>query len=384
MSGALVLGRIHGIAIRIHYTWLIAFALITWSLAQGFFPSSYPGWATTTYWIMGAVAAIGLFGSVLIHELSHSFMALARGKKVEGITLFIFGGVSSISDEADRPKDELLISIVGPLTSFAIAAAAWLLVVALAPGNTPLGAILGYLALVNLLVGIFNLLPGFPLDGGRVLRSAVWAATGSLRRATEIASYVGQGFGFLLIFWGAWQIFAGDFLNGIWIAFVGWFLNNAAESTRAQQQVKESLDGVRVSDLMAPMPPLLDAATSVQDLVMSHLVRGGARAVLVGRSGEVSGIVSITDIKELDQDQWPVTPLSQIMTPVPLKSVTPDTDVNDALRLLAEHDLHQLPVLVRGQAVGMLSRADIMRFLRTRRDLGLHQMQEQPARRKAA
>ncbi|MGE3270715.1 MAG: site-2 protease family protein [Chloroflexota bacterium] len=384
MSGALVLGRIHGIAIRIHYTWLIAFALITWSLAQGFFPSSYPGWATTTYWIMGAVAAIGLFGSVLIHELSHSFMALARGKKVEGITLFIFGGVSSISDEADRPKDELLISIVGPLTSFAIAAAAWLLVVALAPGNTPLGAILGYLALVNLLVGIFNLLPGFPLDGGRVLRSAVWAATGSLRRATEIASYVGQGFGFLLIFWGAWQIFAGDFLNGIWIAFVGWFLNNAAESTRAQQQVKESLDGVRVSDLMAPMPPLLDAATSVQDLVMSHLVRGGARAVLVGRSGEVSGIVSITDIKELDQDQWPVTPLSQIMTPVPLKSVTPDTDVNDALRLLAEHDLHQLPVLVRGQAVGMLSRADIMRFLRTRRDLGLHQMQEPPARRKAA
>ncbi|MGE3911355.1 MAG: M50 family metallopeptidase [Chloroflexota bacterium] len=384
MSGALVLGRIHGIAIRIHYTWLIAFALITWSLAQGFFPSSYPGWATTTYWIMGAVAAIGLFGSVLIHELSHSFMALARGKKVEGITLFIFGGVSSISDEADRPKDELLISIVGPLTSFAIAAAAWLLVVALAPGNTPLGAILGYLALVNLLVGIFNLLPGFPLDGGRVLRSAVWAATGSLRRATEIASYVGQGFGFLLIFWGAWQIFAGDFLNGIWIAFVGWFLNNAAESTRAQQQVKESLAGVRVSDLMAPMPPLLDAATSVQDLVMSHLVRGGARAVLVGRSGEVSGIVSITDIKELDQDQWPVTPLSQIMTPAPLKSVTPDTDVNDALRLLAEHDLHQLPVLVRGQAVGMLSRADIMRFLRTRRDLGLHQMQEPPARRKAA
>lgn len=384
MSGALTLGRVRGIPISVHYTWLFAFALIAWSLAAGFLPGNFPGWSPTTYWLVGAVGALGLFASVLLHELSHSFMALARGKEVKGITLFIFGGVSTIAEEADSPRDELLVSIVGPLTSLVLAGLAWLTHQALDPGNAPLGAILSYLALVNLLVGLFNLAPGFPLDGGRVLRSAIWAATGSLRRATRIASYVGQAFGFLLIFWGISQLFGGDFLGGIWIAFIGWFLNSAAEATRTQQVVKESLAGVRVAQLMSPPPPLVDPRMTVRELVMEHLVRGGVRAVLVGAEGQVLGIASITDVKELEQEAWPTTPVGEIMTRAPLKTTSPRAGVAEALRVLAEHDLHQLPVVENGQLVGMLTRSDIMRFLQVREDLGIDDLAEPPGQRVAA
>jgi Zn-dependent protease len=223
MKSSIRLGRAAGIDVGIHYTWLFAFALIAWSLAAGYFPSTAPALATTTYWLLGVAAALALFASVLIHEFSHSLVALARGLRVHSITLFIFGGVSNIAGEAERAIDEFLIAVVGPLSSFVLAGVFWAAGRTAVLDGTPLGAFIGYLASVHLILGLFNLVPGFPLDGGRVLRSILWASTGSLRRATQIASYVGQGFGFLLIFWGVSRLLGGDVFGGIWTAFIGWF-----------------------------------------------------------------------------------------------------------------------------------------------------------------
>jgi Zn-dependent protease/predicted transcriptional regulator len=369
MESSFKIGRIAGIQIGIHYTWLFAFFLVAWSLAQGFFPANYPGWTEATYWIVGAVTALLLFVSVLIHELSHSFVAKARGIGVDSITLFIFGGVSNLKTESEESRDEFLISVVGPLTSFALAGLAWLGDRALAPGNSPLGATLSYLAMINLMLGIFNLIPGFPLDGGRVLRSIIWGVTGSMRRATEVASFVGQGFGFLLILWGVSQIFGGSFLNGLWIAFIGWFLNNAAEATRRSVVARESLRGVRVAALMDPEPPIVDPRLNVQDFVFEYVLRRGQRAALLTEDGRLLGIASISDAKKVPQEEWAATPIGRIMTPAPLRTIAPKTELSQALGLLVDGELNQLPVVQDSRLVGMLSRADVLRFLQLRDEL---------------
>ena len=374
MESSFKLGRIGGIEIGIHYTWLFAFALVSWSLAAGFFPSNFPGWATSTYWIVGVITALALFASVLVHELSHSFVALARGRGVHSITLFIFGGVSNLTSEAENPKDEFLISVVGPLTSFAIAAACWVLLQVLPLGGSPLEAILDYLAAINVMLGVFNLVPGFPLDGGRVLRSLIWAATGSLRRATEIASYVGQGVGFLLIFAGVSQVLGGNFLGGLWIGFIGWFLNSAAESTRQQQVLQEGLRGARVADVMNPQPPIASPAMSVHEFVFDHVIRQGQRALLVVDGGRLVGLVSITDARKIPQESWATTAVGTIMTPTPLKTTSPNADVAGALQLMVEESLNQVPVIQDDRLVGLLNRADIMRFLQMRDELGLRRL----------
>jgi Zn-dependent protease/predicted transcriptional regulator len=379
MPSSFTLGRIGGIEIGVHYTWLFAFFLITWSLAQGFFPANFPGFDDVTYWLIAVIAAMLLFASVLVHELSHSFVAVGRGLKVRSITLFIFGGTSNIEGEAQQPKDEFLTSIVGPLTSFGLACVFWLARQTVAPGSTPLGAILGYLAFVNLLLGAFNLVPGFPLDGGRVLRSLLWATTGSLRRATRIASYVGQGFGYLLIFWGVSRLLGGEFLGGLWTAFIGWFLSTAAEATRQQQALAENLRGVRVEQLMDPEPPLAEQDLSVESFVFDHVLRRGRRALLVVDDGRLLGLVSITDAKEVAREDWASTKIGSIMTAVPLKVVSPDADMETALKLLVEGELNQVPVVRDGSAVGMLSRADILRYVQLRNDLELERPAAGPA-----
>ena len=232
MTGSFRIGSVAGIDLRIHYTWLFALVLVSWSLADGFFPAAFPSFDPITDWLLGIVSALLLFASVLIHELSHSVMAMKRGLAVHSITLFIFGGVSAIAGEPRAAKDEFAISVVGPLTSLALSACFWGLGLALGTSDTPAAAVTLYLAFINLALGIFNLVPGFPLDGGRVLRSVLWGATHNFRRATKIATYVGQAFGFLLIGWGLLRLLSGDFLGGMWTAFLGWFLNSAAEATR--------------------------------------------------------------------------------------------------------------------------------------------------------
>ncbi|MGH2355839.1 MAG: site-2 protease family protein [Chloroflexota bacterium] len=374
MQNAIKLGQIRGIEIGVHYSWLLIFGLLTWSLAQGFFPANYPGWEATTYWVAGALSALALFMSVLAHELTHSIVAQSRGLPVHSITLFIFGGVSNLQDEPASARDEFLIAIVGPLSSFVLAAAFWGGRLAAGADDSPLAAGFTYLATVNALLAGFNLLPGFPLDGGRVLRSIIWGATGSLRRATEIASYVGQGIGWLMIFWGVSQALGGALLNGLWIAFLGWFLNGAAESNRQAQALKESLRGVRVAQLMDPQPALAGPDTFVQEFVYRYVIQQGRRSLLVVEDGRLLGLVSITDAKDLPQTEWAATPVARIMTPVPLKTVARDSELTDALRLLVAGSLNQLPVVDDGRLVGLLTRADVLRFLQLRQELHLERM----------
>ena len=372
MRSSFKIARIAGIDIGIHYTWLFAFALIAWSLAVGFFPSTFGGFDAATYWLLGIAGALGLFVSVLVHELSHSLVALARGMKVHSITLFIFGGVSNLQGEAEEPKDEFLVSVVGPVSSFILAILFWALQRPFSTTVSPIGAVLGYLAFVNLMLGAFNLVPGFPLDGGRVLRSLVWGATGSMRRATQVASYAGQAVAFLLIFWGLSRMFGGDFLGGLWTAFIGWFLNNAAESTRQQQVIEEHLRGIRVTQVMDPQPPVVAPGLSVHDFVFDHVLQRGERAVLVSQAGRLAGIASITDAKRVPQSAWSSTPVGQIMTRAPLRTVPATADLSVALKLLTESSLHQAPVLDDdGTVLGMLTRADILRFLQYRDEVGL-------------
>lgn len=371
MRGSLRLGRLAGIEVRIHYTWFFIFVFLAWSLAEGFFPRSYPGWERSTYWVIGVAAALLLFVSVLLHELAHSLVARSRGMSVTNITLFIFGGVSNLQGEPQRPWVEFSMAIVGPLTSLALAGTFWGFLHLVADRQSLVAALLFYLALVNGMLAIFNLLPGFPLDGGRVLRSVLWHRTGSLVKATNTAATAGRFLGWGFIGFGLFQLLRGNFLGGLWIAFLGWFLTSAADASRREVTTRELLRGVLVKEVMDPNPETIAPQTSVQELVQTMFRQRRHRAVPVSEDNRVVGIVTVTDIKGVPQGEWSTTPVAEIMTRQPLYSVAPDNDLNTALRLLAEHDINQALVLSQGELVGLLSRADIIHHLRFSQELGM-------------
>jgi len=370
MQGSLRLGTLAGIDIRVHYTWFFAFILIAWSLALGYFPTANAGLGAGTYWVLGVVSALLLFGSVLVHELGHSLVAGARGIRVDSIILFIFGGVSNITKEASTARDEFLIAVVGPLTSLVLAGLFWLIGQVL-PAGTALSAVATYLAFTNLLLGAFNIVPGFPLDGGRVLRSILWGTTGDMGRATRIASYVGQAVAFAMIAWGASRLLAGDLFGGLWTAFIGWFLNSGAESSRQQLTVHNALDGVPVTTVMDASPTVAEPALSVHDFVFEHTLRHGHRALPVVEGGRLVGIVSITDAKHLPHDAWATTPVGEVMTRMPLKTLAPEADLSAALELMVANGVHQLPIVRDGALLGMLSRSDVMRYMQLGAELNL-------------
>jgi Zn-dependent protease/CBS domain-containing protein len=374
MQGSFKLGSIAGIDIRVHYTWLFAFFLIAWSLALGYFPTSNRDLGPATSWVLGAVAALLLFGSVLVHELAHSLVATARGLRVESITLFIFGGVSSIATEATSATDEFLVAVVGPLTSLALAGIFWAIGQVTGPASAA-GAVAGYLAQANLLLGLFNIVPGFPLDGGRVFRSIVWAITGDMARATRIASYVGQAVAFVLIGWGVVNVLSGRLFDGLWIAFIGWFLNNGAEGSRQQVALHGALDGVSVTSVMDASPEVASLQLNLRDFMLEHALKRGKRALPVVDNGRLVGIVSITDGAHVPQDAWATTPVGQVMTRAPLKTLGPDADLSAALQLMVENGVHQIPIVQNGNLLGMLSRADVMRYLHLSRDMQLRAAQ---------
>jgi Zn-dependent protease/predicted transcriptional regulator len=307
---------------------------------------------------------------VLVHELGHSLVAGARGIRVDSITLFIFGGVSNITKEASTARDEFLIAVVGPVTSLVLAGLFWV-IGQVVPAGTAVSAVASYLAFTNLLLGAFNIVPGFPLDGGRVLRSILWGTTGDMARATRIASYVGQGVAFIMITWGLSRLLAGDVFGGLWTAFIGWFLNSGAESSRQQLTVHNALDGVPVTAVMDTSPPVAVPSTSVHDFVFEHTLRHGRRALPVVEDGRLVGIVSITDAKHLPHDAWSTTPVGQVMTRMPLRTLTPEADLSAALELMVANGVHQIPIVRDGALVGMLSRSDVMRYMQLGAELNL-------------
>jgi Zn-dependent protease/CBS domain-containing protein len=377
-QGVLKIARVGGIDIKLHWSWAIILVLLTSQLALLYFPSLVPGESDLWYWVLGLIAAIIFFLSVLLHELSHSFMARARGYKVTDIILFIFGGVSNIEEEPKKAGDEFLIAVVGPLTSFLISAVCFGLLQLVTPPVHRVGAsvaaILQYLAVINALLGLFNMIPGFPLDGGRVLRSIVWAVTHDFQRSTRIAGLIGQLVAYGFIFWGLYQTFGlGDF-GGLWIAFIGWFLLNAAQQSVSGVTMREAFRGVNVQQVMEPAPPSIQPQSTLAHLLSSYILPYNLRAVPVAdQTGKLVGIITLGDIKEIPQDQWGTVTVGQLMTgPDKLRAVSPNDGLDRALQFLQEGDFDQLPVVdAYGHLVGILTRAHLIRWLQIRNELHL-------------
>ena len=321
---------------------------------------------------MGLISSLLLFVSVLLHELAHSLVARRRGLPVKSITLFIFGGVSNIEREPTSPGIEFQMAVVGPLTSLVIGVICFLLQLPLQGSNSPLEGILFYLAVTNILLGVFNLIPGFPLDGGRVLHSIVWRLTGNLRQATRVASLTGQFIAYLFILLGIWIFFAGSILDGLWLGFIGWFLLSAAQSANAQVMLTSVLRGMTVGEVMNPKPTTVPANISLQQLVDAYFLPGGLRYALVMQADHLVGLMTLSDIRHIPREQWGQVPVSNAMIPLNrLHVVTPQQSLSDVLPLMAGRDVNQLPVLENGALVGILSRDAIVQYLEVRRGLGV-------------
>ena len=377
MPGSLRIGKIFGIDIYIHISWVIILVLLTWSLAVGWFPVLYHGFSAVTYWVLGFIAAVLLFVSVLLHELAHSVVARARGLPVKNITLYIFGGVSNIEKEPGSPGIEFQIAVVGPLTSLLIGVLAFVLFFLLGQYSPALGAILWYLGLANILLGIFNLIPGFPLDGGRVLRSIVWKIDGNLRRATRIVTVVGQIIAYLFILVGIWLFFVGYFIDGLWLGFIGWFLLSSAQSANSEVMLQSVFRGVTVSEVMNTAPTTVPANISLQKLVDEYFLPLGLRSAFVIQGDRLAGLITLSDIRHVPREEWGQTPVGLAMIPRDrLHIVSPQQSLNDVLPLMAGRDVNQLPVVQDERLVGVLSRDAIVRYLEIRRNLGLEDGQK--------
>jgi Zn-dependent protease/CBS domain-containing protein len=365
-------GKILGVEVNIDPSWLVIFALITFTLGGSYFPRQYPSWSPGLHWFIGLVTSFLFFGSVLAHELTHSLVAIRQGERVRNITLFIFGGVAQITEEPDRPAKEFTMAIAGPLSSLLIAAffAIWWFVFQTI--SQPLAALGRYLAMINVILAVFNMAPGFPLDGGRVLRAIIWGITGNLKKATRVASLTGQGLAFLLIFIGLRQIFGGLFVNGLWLIFIGWFLHSAAVRGYHQVLMREMLRGLRAEDLMTRDFETVTGDISLQDLVEDHILGRHRHTFVVTDAGRLEGMVGLGDIKKVVREQWASTTIRQAMTPrKELEIIAPDDDGNVILQRLSEKDVGQLPVVENEKVIGVLQRGNILRRLRTRTELGI-------------
>ncbi len=369
------LGRIAGIEIGLHYSWFIIAALITWSLVWQFHHAT-PWWGDAVVWSAAIITAVLFFVALLLHELAHSLLAKSRGLKVRAITLFALGGVSQIESEASDAKSEFWIAVVGPLTSLVIGficmglahLAGW------APGKeavTPVAAVLLWLGYINIALAIFNMIPGYPLDGGRVLRGIIWWITKNQNRSTRAAARVGQVVAVLFILYGLWRFFLGENLGGLWLAFIGWFLLDAARGSQAQAELVTELRGRPVSDLMDHDCPTVESHISAQDFVEQFLLHTGKRCFVVVQNQAVVGLLTPTDLRKVRREDWPVTSLQGIMRPLnQVRAVAPETPALQALEMMAKEDVNQLPVISNGHLEGIFSRTHVLRFLQLHAELG--------------
>jgi Zn-dependent protease/predicted transcriptional regulator len=369
------IGKAFGIPLRLHYSWFIIFVLITWALASSYFPATHPTWSLTTKVAAGTITSLLFFGSVLAHELMHSIIAQRQGLPVRSITLFIFGGVSQIASEPKQPRDELRMAIAGPLTSLAIGGifwGIWFWLHGSSGAGEFVGAIAYWLGLINVFLAGFNLIPGFPLDGGRVLRSILWGRSHNLRAATKTASNVGRAAGYTFIFIGIFLIFRGSWFNGLWLAFIGWFLENAAVGSYRQVALQDVLQGHVASEIMARDCLAVSPNLSIEQFVSQHMLTSGRRCLPVVDDNRVVGLVTIHNVRAIPRDTWDMKTVREAMTPFEnLKWVRPDTDLSNVLRILTEDDINQVPVVQDHNVVGMISRDNILSFIDIRSGLGM-------------
>jgi Zn-dependent protease len=369
MKHTIPLGRAFGIPIDLDYSWFLIFGLLTWMLAVGYYPVRFPGWSAGEYWLVGAISSVMLFVCVLLHELGHSLVAQHYKISVGRITLFIFGGVSEITAEPPSAAAEFWIAIAGPGVSFVLALIFYQSRLLFSP-HTPLGALAEYLGLLNLVLGLFNLVPGFPLDGGRVLRAIVWGATRSFQRSTMIAANTGRFFGFAMIFLGIWMVLGGNVFNGIWLAFIGWFLESAAAAQIQQTMVKGLLVGHKVSEVMNRSYDPVPGEMTIAELLEKHVLTGGRRSFLVGRAGRPAGLLTLSGIREVPRPQWDTTTAEQAMIPLERVITIPgDAELWNALEKMGRSGVNQIPVIEGGQVAGVLSREDVVEYLHVLRQL---------------
>lgn len=370
--GGIRLGSVLGFEIRIDYSWFVIFFLILWSFTAGVFPQAAPGLASGTYLAMGVTGTLLFFASLLAHELSHSVVARRRGIVVEGITLFIFGGMARTRMEAERPEDELVIAGVGPLASLVIGLlfgvvwqVGWVLGAPLAVTE-----VARYLAFINVVLAGFNLLPGFPLDGGRLFRALAWHFTGDLTRATRWASNGGQWLGYGLMALGILQVLAGLALGGLWLIFIGWFLRTAAVFSFRQHLLRDVLGSVFARELMTPSPTTVPPDLTVDEFVEEHMLRQRHHGFPVVDRGELVGLVTMDQVKATPREAWPRTRVRDIMASGDAVVVGPDDAMTQVLARMDEAGSTRV-VVARGSHVeGIISSSDITRWFQREQELG--------------
>ncbi len=369
------LGKIMGIPVRIHYTLWLVFGLIAWSLADGYMPRQYPGLSTVTYWMIGIASAIILFASVLIHELSHSYIAKKNGLPIGRITLFFFGGVSEMTEEPRDPGLEVRMAAAGPLMSFLIAGVLgglWYLGKLLGL-PIPVIATVGYGALINAVLGGFNLVPAFPLDGGRVFRGSLWKRSKNLVGATRVATRVSEALSFAMMLGGFVAIILGDFVDGIWIVVLGWFIRSGAETSLRQTLVGETLTGVTVGNIMTRQVLSVPPDITVQQLISDYFLVHPHGGYPVMRNGQLLGLVTLQSARSIPKDMRGTETVAQAMLPLErAPTIQPSVSALDALRRMARESVGLMLVVEGSNLLGIVTREDLMRIIQTRQELELH------------
>jgi Zn-dependent protease/predicted transcriptional regulator len=364
--------KLFGFAVRVDASWLILAVLISWTLAVAYFPSQYKGLSSWDYWWMGIASALGLFASIVVHEFSHSLVARSHGLPMKGITLFIFGGVAEMGDEPSNARTEFLMAIAGPIASIFLAAALYA-VYAAGKGVLPgmIAGVIFYLSWMNLALAAFNLIPAFPLDGGRILRSAVWGRTGDLRRATRVAVSLGSGFGFLLILFAVWQLFAGNFIGAMWYFLIGLFLRGAAQASYQQLMIRMALEGEPVRRFMNAHPVAVPAHISIEELVNDYIYRYHHKMFpVLNASEKLAGCVTTSQVKAFPRDEWNRHSVQEVLQPCsPENTVTPDVDAVKALSKMNTSGLSRLMVTEGDRLVGVIALKDLLGLLAAKVDL---------------
>ncbi len=364
--------KLFGFKVRMDVSWLIIAVLITWTLATGIFPRYYKNLPPMIYWWMGAAGALGLFFSIVFHEFFHSLVAHHYGLPMEGITLFIFGGVAEMSEEPENAKTEFLMAIAGPLSSVALGMIFYGIAVAGAVMGSPkpVQGIFGYLSYLNLLLAAFNLLPAFPLDGGRVLRSALWKWKGSLRRATRTAANIGSLFGTLLIILGVANVLFGNFIGGIWWFLIGMFLRSAAQSSYRQVLIQKALEGTPVSDIMIKNPVTVPPSLSIGELVENYIYKYHFKMFPIMEDGKLVGCITTRQVKEVPREEWGLRRVGDIASHCsPENTIGPEYDAVKALGLMSRTGNSRIMVVQNGQLMGIISSKDLLSYISLKMDL---------------
>ena len=369
-SANIQLGKIFGIRIGVDYSWFIVFILITMSLSTQY-AALHPQWSQTTHIVVGIVTCLLFFVTVLLHEMGHSVVAIQKGIPVRSITLFIFGGVAQIAREPKEAIDEFWIAIAGPAVSFVIAILCVLGGMACKSFSDILYAVLTWLGEINFMLAVFNLIPGFPLDGGRILRAILWGWKGDFKSATRMASGVGQFVAYFFIFVGVITALRGNFFNGLWIGFIGWFLLNAAQQSYRHVALNQLLAGVTVGDVMSTDCPVVAGGIPLSEFVQNDILRTGQRCFLVTQLERLVGVITLHEVKQIPQTEWQSTPVSSAMQPLNhLFMVHPNDPLTGILEKMTTEGVNQLPVVDDGKLVGIVGRDRLLQLIQARLDIG--------------